>query len=85
MGWQDIIIASANVLFGYSLLYQVFHGFKVKKKLLTLQTSLLSTIGLYALSIAYLTLGLYVSTAVGAINGTLWLLLFIQGITYRNL
>ena len=84
MVWQDIVVAIANVLFGYSLLWQVFQGFKKKKGLLALQTSLLTTIGLYALSVAYFSLNLYVSTIIGVFNGTMWLILFIQGIIYKK-
>jgi hypothetical protein len=84
MVWQDIVIALANILFGYSLLWQVYYGFKKKKGLLSLQTSLLTTIGLYAISVAYFSLNLYVSTIIGIFNGTMWLLLFIQGIIYKK-
>jgi hypothetical protein len=59
MVWQDIVIAIANVLFGYSLIYQVFKGFKEKKGFLALQTSLLTSIRLYAVAFVYLTLKLY--------------------------
>lgn len=84
MVWQDIVIAIANALFGYSLVYQVYIGFKEKKGFLTIQTSLLTTIGLYALSIAYLTLNLYLSTIIGFFNGTMWFLLLIQRLVYKK-
>ena len=84
MVWQDIIIAIANVLFGYSLVYQVYYGFKKRKGLLALQTSFLTTIGLYALSLAYLSLHFYFSTIVSLFNGTMWLILFIQGLIYKK-
>lgn len=82
MVWQDIVIAAANVLFGYSLAYQVYKGFKAKKGFLTVQASLLTTIGLYALAFSFLTLGLYISTLVSAFNGTMWLLLLVQRLIY---
>ncbi len=84
MVWQDIVIAVSNALFGYSLIFQVYTGFKEKKGFLTIQTSLLTTIGLYALSLAYLTLKLYLSTIIGLFNGTMWLLLLIQRIVYKK-
>ena len=84
MVWQDIIIAIANVLFGYSLIYQVYKGFQAKKGFLTTQTSLLTTIGLYGVSVAYFSLALYLSALVGFFNGTMWLLLFIQRLIYKQ-
>jgi hypothetical protein len=84
MVWQDIIIAVANILFGYSLAYQVYKGFREKKGFLSLQTSSLTTIGLYALAVAYLTLNLYVSTIIATFNATMWLILFIQGLIYKK-
>ncbi len=82
--WQDIVVAVANVLFGYSLIYQVYRGFKEKKGTLTIPTSLLTTIGMFAMTIVYLSLNLYISTIIGLFNGTMWLLLLIQGIKYRK-
>lgn len=84
MVWQDILIAVTNIIFGYSLAYQVYIGFKEKKGSLTLQTTLLTFISLYALSIAYLTLNLFLSTIICVFNGTMWLLLFIQGLIYKK-
>jgi len=82
MVWQDIVIAVANILFGYSLAYQVYRGFKEKKGFLSVQASLITTIGLYALTFAYFTLNLYLSTIITFFNGTMWFLLFIQRLTY---
>jgi hypothetical protein len=84
MVWQDIVVAIANILFGYSLVYQVYFGFKKRKGLLSKQTSILTTIALYALSVAYFSLNLYLSAVIGIFNGTMWLLLFIQGIIYEK-
>jgi hypothetical protein len=82
--WQDIVIAIANILFGYSLIWQVYYGFKKKKALLSKQSSFLTTLGLYALAITYFSLNLYLSTLIGVFNGTMWLLLFIQGLIYEK-
>ena len=84
MVWQDIVIAIANVLFGYSLAYQVMKGFKDKQGYLTLQASFLTTIGLYALAFSFFTLGLIVSTIIATFNGTMWLILFIQSLMYKR-
>ena len=84
MIWQDIIIAIANILFGYSLAFQVYKGFKDKKGYLALQVSFLTAIGLFALAFSFFTLNLIFSTIIATFNGTMWLLLFIQGILYKN-
>ncbi len=84
MIWQDAVIAGANALFGYSLVYQVWLGFRHKRGNFAPQASLLTTVGLCALAIAYFTLGLLASAAATAVTGTLWLLLFVQGVRYRE-
>lgn len=84
MIWQDIVIAVANVLFSYSLINQVWYGYKKKKGLITLVTSGLTSIGLYAVAIALITLELYISGAVSALSATLWLVLFVQRIIYKK-
>jgi hypothetical protein len=83
MIWQDIVVAIANVLFGYSLAYQVYKGFKEKKGALSLQSSLLTTIGLYSVAVVYASLSLYISTLITIFNGTMWLLLFMQKLIYK--
>lgn len=82
MVWQDIVISIASVLFAYSLVYQVYLGFKEKKGFIALQTSLLTTIGLYITAIAYFTLNLYLSTIIITFSGTMWLILLIQRFMY---
>ncbi len=84
MIWQDIIIAIANLLFTISLITQVSYGFKRRKGLLTLPTAGLTTIGLYAISICFFTLGLLISGFVSGFNATLWLTLFIQRIVFQK-
>jgi hypothetical protein len=84
MIWQDVVIMAANIVFAYSLVYQVIHGFRNKKGTLTLMASGLTSIGLYVMAFAFLTLGLYLSAMMAAVNGTLWLALFIQARIYRK-
>jgi hypothetical protein len=84
MIWQDFIISVATILFSLSLIYQAFKGFKEKKGFLSIPTSSVTAIALYAISFVYFNLGLYVSAAVSIINGTLWLLLFVQRIIYKK-
>ena len=68
----------------YALIPQVYQGFKVKKSLITIQTSLITTIAIYSMTIAFFSLGLYFSAIMDFIIGTLWLIIFIQGIIYRR-
>ena len=83
MVWQDIVIAIANLLFSYALIFQVYHGFKTKKGHITIQTTLLTTIGLYVSCIAFLSLNLIFSGLSCFLNGTLWAILLIQGLIYK--
>ncbi len=83
MAWQDIIIGFAIVALGYALVPQVYKGFKDKRKMMHIQTTTITTIGMYTLAITYLTLDLIFSSIVTFITGTLWLLLFIQTIIYK--
>ena len=84
MVWQDIIVTIANILFSYSLIWQVYYGYKKKKALISLQSSFLTMIGLYALAVVYFSLNLIFSTITGLISGTLWLFLFIEGLIYEK-
>ena len=84
MLWQDIVIALANVLFTYSLFNQVVHGYLKKRGFITKTTSGLTAFGLYAVTIAFLTLHLYISSCIAAVSATLWLILFVQGIVYKK-
>lgn len=84
MVWQDIVIAFANLLFSYSLAFQIYRGFKDKKGYLALQTSFLTTVGLFAVAFAFFSLGLFASSIVAISNGVMWLILFIQGLIYKK-
>ena len=82
MIWQDMVITLANLLFTYSLIIQVHKGFKDKKAHMHFQTALFTTIGLYAITIAFTSLNLLFSALVSGFNATMWLLLFIQKLIY---
>ncbi len=84
MIWQDILIAIANLMFTYSIAYQVYYGYKKKKGLLTLTASILTFTGLYTIAIAFFTLSLFFSGLISTVNGTLWFMLFIQRIIYKK-
>lgn len=81
--WQDIVITISIILFGYALIPQIIQGFKKRKQDINLQTSLITAGGMYAITIAYLTLNLTFSTITTGITGTLWLILALQKIFYK--
>lgn len=82
MVWQDWVISISSILFVYSLSNQVWYGFKKKKGFLTIQASVLTTIGLYAVAISFFFLNLYFSAVLTLVNATLWLTLFLQRLKY---
>ncbi|MBU0929754.1 MAG: hypothetical protein KJ623_01650 [Nanoarchaeota archaeon] len=84
MVWQDIVIALANVVLSAALLPQVIHGFKKKRGLLTLTTSIPTFIALFVISITYYTLSLKYAFVLALISSILWLILFIQSIIYKR-
>ena len=78
MVWQDYLISIVSVIFSIALIPQVMIGFKKKKKSVSIQTSFPTTAGLYAMSMAFLTLGLYFSALTSLITGSLWYTLLVQ-------
>ncbi len=84
MIWQDIVIAVANLMFTFSLVGQVYHGFIEKRGFIILKTSGLTSIGLYAISVTYYSLILYSSAVISFINASLWGILFFQRIFYQK-
>ncbi len=84
MIWQDLVISAAGIIFGIALIPQVWEGFRDKKGPISPWTSAPTFLALYAMTIAYITLELYLSTAVLFCTGTLWLLLFVQRLLYTS-
>ena len=84
MIWQDLVISFVNIVFSISLIPQVIYGYKLKKGLITLKTSIPTTLGLYVMSFTFFSLKLYYSAALGALTATLWLILFIQKLRYND-
>jgi hypothetical protein len=84
MIWQDIVIAIANLLFTFSLVNQVYHGFKTKKGFILLRTSGLTSLGLYLVGFSFFSLSLYFSGIIATTNATLWLTLFIQRLIFKK-
>ena len=83
MAWQDIVITVSIILMSYALVPQVIRGFKLRKNLISLQTSFITTISIYAVTVAFFSLGLYFSAVMDFVIATLWLVIFIQGIAYK--
>jgi hypothetical protein len=82
--WQDIIITITQILLAWALVPQIIKGFKNKKQAISLQTSSITFAGMYILTFVYFTLSLYFATVSSFIIGTLWLIMFIQRIIYKN-
>jgi hypothetical protein len=83
MVWQDILITLCSLLFGYSLIPQIYYGFKHKKGNLTLQTSLLTTLGMLVLAFVYFTLNLMISSLISIVMAGLWGMLLFQKLKYK--
>jgi len=71
------------IAFSYALVPQIIKGFKKKKSLIALQTSLITSIGMFVLMITYYTLNLTFSTIMAFITGSLWAILLIQNRIYN--
>jgi hypothetical protein len=84
MIWQDIVVALANILFGYSLIFQVSKGFKERKGFIAFQTAFFTTLGLYAVTIVYFSLNLLLSSIISFFNGSMWLILLVQRLAYKK-
>ncbi len=82
--WQDIVITLANILLSISIINQVYLGFRTKKGYISSLTSSLTTVGLLAMFISFLTLKLYFSAIMMFINTLLWGTLFIQRLIYKK-
>ena len=84
MLWQDIVLTATNIVFGVSLIPQVYHGFKAKVGPIKLHTSIPTFVGLYVVTFTFVTLSLYFSAISAFFTGTLWLLLFLQRVWYHR-
>jgi len=85
MSWQDVVLSIVVIGFSYALIPQVIKGFKVKRGLITLQTGLITAIGLYICVIVNISLKLYVTGALNFCTATCWLLLAIQRIKWGDI
>ncbi|HUB92484.1 MAG TPA: hypothetical protein VL945_00840 [Candidatus Saccharimonadales bacterium] len=83
MVWQDFVISAVNIVLSASLVPEVYLGFKERKGFITLRTSIPTTLGLYTLSLCYLTLKLPFSLITSIFTATLWLVLLLQRLAYK--
>ncbi|PIO07544.1 hypothetical protein COU59_03245 [Candidatus Pacearchaeota archaeon CG10_big_fil_rev_8_21_14_0_10_34_12] len=83
MVWQDIVIAIVIVFLAYALIPQIYKGFKEKRGLISLQTSIITGVGMYILSYIYFTLNLFFSATMVFISGLFWTILFFQKKFYK--
>ena len=82
--WQDIVLMILSVLFSYALIPQIIQGYKTKKGVMNFQTSTITFIGLYFNAIIFISLGLYFSATTLFIASSLWYVLLVQKIIYKN-
>jgi hypothetical protein len=47
MVWQDLVLMMVSISFVYALIPQVYRGFKYKKALIHIQTSIINSIGVF--------------------------------------
>ena len=84
MVWQDIVIAICAIAFSYALIPQILKGFRSKKSLISTQTTIITTIGMFMLALTYLTPNLIFSAIITFIATALWTILLIQNKIYKN-
>jgi hypothetical protein len=76
---QDLIIFVSNIVISFSLIPQVWYGFKEKKGPVRYVTSIPYGLSLYAIAGSYMSLGgLPLSAGITGITATLWIMLVIQ-------
>ena len=82
---QDLVIFIANIVISFSLIPQVWYGFKGRKGPVRYVTSIPYGLSLYAIAGAYVSLGgLSLSAGITGIAATLWIVLAIQRWMYEK-
>jgi hypothetical protein len=82
--WQDMIITAATLAFSYSLINQAVYGYKIKRCTISTQTALITMLGLFSISTAYISLSLYFAFGMSIVSGSLWGVLTYQSIVYAE-
>lgn len=81
---QDIVLTVCGLFLGYALIPQVVRGFKYKIGVMDVQTAVITTTALFIMSITFATLGLWFTSIGNSVTTSLWFLLLVQRIIYRN-
>ncbi len=80
--WQDVVIATISLMFGFILIPQLKDVWKGKTSL-NLFTASLTTIGLFILTATFYTMSFWISMTADFFSGIIWFLLFV--FSFRNL
>ena len=83
MIWQDYVISTVSVLFGFILFPQLKDVIKNGESL-NLFTAGFTTFGLYILGLTFFTLQMWLSVFAEFFSGTVWLLLFLYSVKNKD-
>ncbi|MBT6689922.1 hypothetical protein HN903_04890 [archaeon] len=84
MAWQDTTLTIAVLALNYALIPQVVKAHKEKKPLVSIQTALITTIGMATISLTYLTLDLIFASIMNFTAAILWAATLTQSIIYKE-
>lgn len=82
--WQDFVLGIVGYIFLSALLPQVVVGFRVKKRLVTKPTALMTGIGMWVISFVHFSLGLIFTGVSEFLLGAMWFVLYYQAIKYKE-
>ena len=82
---QDYILGIVGWVFLFALIPQIIKGFKVKRGLVTIPTSLLTGIGMLVISIAHFTLNLWFTAISEFSLAIAWFILLYQTVKYKTI
>jgi len=82
--WQDFVMGGVGTLFGIALIPEVYRGFKQKIQHMSKYTTVTTAVGIYVLAYAEYTLGMVYAPLLSSLTATLWVLIFVQSIIYKN-
>ena len=78
MLWQDIVMGITSIGFSYSLIPQIVHCAKTHRVDITWQTIIITTTGLFALSMCMFSLNCYFTAITNLITYLCWCIIGIQ-------
>ncbi len=79
---SDLILTICSIAFGYALVPQIIYGFRNKLGTVTIQTSTVTSAGLYTIAGVYLYQQFWFASVACAATATLWLVLLMQRLVY---